>query len=151
MPGRAVPGQALARSKAAPARSAAPSPAGGTPSRYPAATPQAPSDFTAVKVRPTTSGGAGRSSRPQDRQQTPTQERAFAADRRGRLDAMPTVPGPNVALDAAAPPPRSSRPAPARYEEPEAETSWASRASAAEDDDSNEDVSLRALFRRRRS
>ena len=150
VPGRAMPGQAPARSKAAPARSAASSPAGGTPSRYPAATPKAPSNFTAVKVRPTTSGGAGRSPRPQDRQQTPTQDRASAADRRGRLDAMPTVPGTNVALDAAAPP-RSSRPAPARHEEPEAETSWASRASAAEDDDSNEDVSLRALFRRRRS
>ncbi len=151
VPGRAVPGQAPARSKAAPARSAASSPAGGTPSRYPAASPKPPSDFTAVKVRPTASGGAGRSSPPQDRQQTPTQDRAFAADRRGRLDAMPTVPGPNVALDAAAPPSRSSRPAPVRYEEPEAETSWASRASAAEDDESNEDVSLRALFRRRRS
>jgi len=148
VPGRAMPGQAPARSKAAPARSAASSPAGGTPSRYPAATPKAPSNFTAVKVRPTTSGGAGRSPRPQDRQQTPTQDRASAADRRGRLDAMPTVPGTNVALDAAAPP---HRPAPARYEEPEAETSWASRASAVEDDDSNEDVSLRALFRRRRS
>ncbi|MBW3646841.1 MAG: hypothetical protein KY440_03565 [Actinobacteria bacterium] len=151
VPGRAVPGSAPARSKAAPARSAASSPAGGTPSRYPAATPKAPSDFTAVKVRPTTSASSGRSSRPQDRQQTPTRDRASAADRRGRLDAMPTVPGPNVALDAAAPPPRPSRPAPARHEAPEAETSWASRASAAEDDDSNEDVSLRALFRRRRS
>ena len=73
-----------------------------------------------------------------------------APARRGRLDAMPQVPGPDVALDAAAPPPAPAA-GPSRQEP--AETSWASRSATApaSPEDQDEDVSMRRLFRRRRS
>jgi len=143
--GKTVTGKTVPAKTTAPAKPAAPAKAPArstvadrpaakarvTPPRYRAAAPTAPAEFTAVKVYPS------KATAPQDR--------------RGRVDVMPLVPGPDVALDAAAPPPRAGRAAPGRYEEPEAETSWASRSSATEDDYAEEDVSLRALFRRRRS
>lgn len=81
-------------------------------------------------------------------------------ERRGRLEEMPRVPGPQVALDAAAPPPLRPaqppqpprRPAPPPAQPPEAQTSWARPLGPADldDEDDDSDVSLRTLFRRRR-
>jgi hypothetical protein len=111
------------------------SPAARVPTK-PAASVGPPAPLTRRAARPTSAPGPA------------------PGDRRGRLDEMPRVPGPEVALDAAASLPawnaRSGGTAAQRRQD-EAETSWASRAADAPDDDDDDDnVGLRTLFRRRR-
>ncbi len=97
--------------------------------------------------------------------------RVSAGDRRARVDVMPEARSPEVALEAAAPAPGPTvKPAPDKAApdkaadktasdtapaeaEPAQETSWASRSAgpaALDDDEQDDDVSVRRLFRRRK-
>ena len=87
---RTVQARGPAAASRPPAPTPAPMPAAGAPGPVVSA-PGSRSTSAVTDPSEVSEGGAGRS--------------AGSSDRRGRLDAMPEVPGPGRALDAAAPPP----------------------------------------------